>query len=218
MRTLCVLVCALIFAPLTMSADVFETYYFQASLSTSAEAPAPVTASTASGSSLVRIHIRRADTGGTFLQALVDFDTTLTVVQEQALTNMHIHIGALGVSGGVVIDSRFNQGTPGLTIPVEAGGTARIIRTFVVEPENTNGIATIEAILANPQGYYVNVHSSAHPAGIARGQMHPVDLAAIVATGAKVDAAQASIDALKTQLDAMQALLSRIALRFSINP
>lgn len=217
MRTLCVLVCALMFVPLTVSADTFETYYFQASLSTSAEVP-PVTASTASGSSLVRIHIRRADTGGTFLQALVDFDTTLTVVQEQALTNMHIHIGALGVAGGVVIDSRFNQGTPGFTIPVEAGGTARIIRTFVVEPSNTNGIATIEAILANSEGFYVNTHSTAHPAGIARGQMHPVDLTAILATGAKVDAAQASLDALQTQITALQTLVSRIALRFSINP
>jgi hypothetical protein len=208
------------FAPLTVSADTFEVHYFQASLSTAAEAPNPVTASQASGSSLVRIHIRRSgdEPVGTILQAIVDFDTTITVVQEQALSNMHIHVGAIGVSGGVVIDSRFNQGTPGLTIPVEAGGTARIIRQFVVEESNANGIATVESILDNPQGFYVNVHSSAHPAGIARGQMHPVDLAAIVSATAKVDAAQASIDALKTQLDAVQALLNRIALRFSINP
>ena len=217
MRTFCVLVCALMLAPMSMSADTFETHYFQASLSPSAETPEPITASMASGSSLVRIHIRRSDTGG-FLQAVVDFDTTLTVVQEQALTNMHIHVGGLGVGGGVVIDSRFNMGTPGLTVPVEAGGTARVIRQFVVEPENTNGIDTIEAILANSEGYYVNVHSSAHPGGIARGQMHPVDLTAILDTAAKVDATQASIEALQTQLDAMQDLLNRIALRFSINP
>jgi hypothetical protein len=204
-------------APLTVSADTFETHYFQASLSPSAETPDPISDSMASGSSLVRIHIRRSDTGE-FLQAAVDFDTTLTVVQEQNLTNMHIHKGAAGVAGGVVIDSRFNQGTPGFTIAVEAGGTARIIRQFIVEPDNSNGITTINDILAGPEGFYVNVHSSAHPGGLARGQMHPVDLTAILDASAKVDAAQASIAALQTQLNAMQALLSRIALRFSINP
>jgi hypothetical protein len=224
MKTLCVLVCALVLLPLSLSADTFSAHYFQASLSTSAEAPTPITASLASGSSLVRIHIRRSDAGD-FLQAFVDFDTTLSVVQEQNLTNMHIHVGGLGVGGGVVIDSRFNMGTPGFTIPVAAGGTARIIRQFVVEPSNSNGIATIEAILANPEGYYVNVHSSAHPGGIARGQMQPVDLAAILDTAAKVDATQASlaatqasIDALKAQVTALQTLLTRVALRFSINP
>jgi hypothetical protein len=204
-------------APLTASADTFETHYFQVSLSPSAETPAPITDSMASGSSLVRIHIRRTD-AGEFLQAAVDFDTTLTVVQEQNLTNMHIHKGATGVAGGVVIDSRFNMGTPGLTVPVEAGGTARIIRQFIVEPDNSDGIATINDILANPEGFYVNVHSSAHPGGVVRGQLHPVDLTAILAAGAKVDATQASLEALQTQMDAMQALLTRIALRFSINP
>ncbi len=217
MRTLCVLVCALMLAPLAASADTFETYYFQVSMSPSAETPEPITASMASGSSLVRIHIRRGDTGE-FVQAAVDFDTTLTVVQEQNLTNMHIHKGAAGVAGGVVIDSRFNMGTPGLTVPVEAGGTARIIRQFIVEPDNPDGIATIDEILANPEGFYVNVHSSAHPAGLARGQLHPMDLTAILDTGAKIDATQASIGALQEQVNALQGLLTRLALRFSINP
>jgi hypothetical protein len=198
----------LVLVPLTASADTYSTHFFQASLSPSAEVPT-ITASMASGSSLVRIHIRRSD-GGAILQAAVDFDTTLSVVQEQNLTNMHIHVGALGVSGGVVIDSRF--GSP---IPVEAGGTARIIRQFIVEASNTAGIATVEALLANPAGYYVNVHSTMHGPGLARGQLQPIDLAAILASGAK---AEADLAALNAQMTSMQALLTRIALRFSINP
>jgi hypothetical protein len=202
----------LLFVPLGASADVFSTHYFQASLSPSAETPAPISVSMASGSSLVRIHIRRSDTGE-FLEAAVDFDTTLSVVQEQNLVNMHIHRGAAGVGGPVVIDSVF--GSP---IPVEAGGTARIIRQFIVAADNTAGIATIEALLENPEGYYVNVHSSAHPPGVARGQLHPVDLSATLGVGDQVADLQATVDALQTQLTAMQNLLNRVALRFSINP
>jgi hypothetical protein len=207
-------------APLTLLAqdgDTLEVHYFQASLSPSAETPNPITESLASGSSLVRIHIRR-NSAGEIQQAFVDFDTTITVVQEQALSNMHIHRGALGVGGGVVLDSRFNQGTPGFTIPVEAGGTARVIRQLAVESDDTTQITAINDLLENPEGFYVNVHSSAHPAGLARGQVHPADLSAILANGEKVDTAQGSIDDLKTQLDAMQALLTRLAIRFSINP
>jgi hypothetical protein len=202
----------LLFVPLGASADVFSTHYFQASLSPSAETPAPISVSMASGSSLVRIHIRRSDTGE-FLEAAVDFDTTLSVVQEQNLVNMHIHRGAAGVGGPVVIDSVF--GSP---IPVEAGGTARIIRQFIVAADNTAGIETIEALLENPEGYYVNVHSSAHPPGVARGQLHPVDLSATLGVGDQVADLQATVDALQTQLTAMQNLLNRVALRFSINP
>ena len=200
------------FVPLGASADVFSTHYFQASLSPSAETPAPISVSMASGSSLVRIHIRRSDTGE-FMQAAVDFDTTLSVVQEQNLVNMHIHRGAAGVGGPVVIDSVF--GSP---IPVEAGGTARIIRQFIVESDNAAGIETIEALLESPEGYYVNVHSSAHPPGVARGQLHPVDLSATLGVGDQVADLQATVDALQTQLTAMQNLLNRLALRFSINP
>jgi hypothetical protein len=202
----------MLFVPLGASADVFSTHYFQASLSPSAETPAPTSVSMASGSTLVRIHIRRSDTGD-FMQAAVDFDTTLSVVQEQNLVNMHIHRGAAGVGGPVVIDSVF--GSP---IPVEAGGTARIIRQFIVAADNEAGIATIEALLENPEGYYVNVHSSAHPPGVARGQLHPVDLAATLGVSDQVADLQATVDALQTQLTAMQNLLNRVAMRFSINP
>ena len=212
MKYLWVLVCVLVLSPLTLSADEFSTYYFQASLSSSAETPSPISDTQASGNSLVRIHIRKSDTGE-FMEAAVDFDTTLTTVQEQSLTNMHVHRGALGVAGGVVIDSKF--GSP---VPVEAGGTARLIRQNIVEPDATAAVTAITDLLANPEAFYVNVHSTGHPGGVVRGQLHPVDLSATLAVGGKVDETQASIDALQAQITAMQTLLNRIAMRFSINP
>jgi hypothetical protein len=62
------------------------------------------------------------------------------------------------------------------------------------------------------------VHSSAHPPGVARGQLHPVDLAATLGVADQAAALQASVEALQAQVTTMQDLLNRIAMRFSINP
>jgi hypothetical protein len=68
----------------------------------------------------------------------------------------HIHVGAAGISGGVFI---------GLFNGTSFGSDA-----------STSGCvsATREAILAvisNPAGYYVNIHSDEYPGGIIRGQL-----------------------------------------------
>lgn len=65
-------------------------------------------------------------------------------------TAAHIHVGAAGVSGGIFV-------------PL---GTA-----FSRKGCMTTTKANIDAILANPKGYYVNVHSESYPAGAIRGQL-----------------------------------------------
>jgi hypothetical protein len=69
-------------------------------------------------------------------------------------TAAHIHSGAAGVVGGVV-----------LALPVPAIVPTRI--------GNCIGAAagTIAAIRANPQNFYVNVHNAVFPGGAARGQL-----------------------------------------------
>jgi hypothetical protein len=67
----------------------------------------------------------------------------------------HIHKGALGVAGPVVIP---------LTAPAANG-----LATGCV----TADAALLQDIVANPSGYYVNVHTTEFPAGAIRGQLGP---------------------------------------------
>lgn len=65
----------------------------------------------------------------------------------------HIHVGAVGVAGPVVVP---------LTTP-DADGS--------VEGCATATRALVKQIIQNPAGYYVNVHTSDFPAGAVRGQL-----------------------------------------------
>lgn len=70
-------------------------------------------------------------------------------------TGAHIHNGAAGVAGPIVVP---------LT-PPGAGGTS----SGCVNSTRT----LVAAILDNPAGYYANVHTTDFPAGAVRGQLTP---------------------------------------------
>lgn len=72
-------------------------------------------------------------------------------------TKAHIHQGAKGQSGSVLVDlmPAFNPG--------EAAFTSK---TCV---DTTPDIAS--QLIADPAGYYVNIHSEGHPDGAMRGQL-----------------------------------------------
>ena len=64
----------------------------------------------------------------------------------------HIHVGAAGVNGGVVVNLALSS--PAVDKCID--GIDR---------------AVIDAILADPAGYYINVHTTAVPSGEVRGQL-----------------------------------------------
>lgn len=66
-------------------------------------------------------------------------------------TAAHIHMGAAGTNGPVVVDFNFS-GTIGSGV-------------IEVDPE------LIKAIRKNPAGFYVNVHNPMYPSGAIRGQL-----------------------------------------------
>lgn len=81
----------------------------------------------------------------------------LNVTTGEKPTVAHIHSGAKGASGPVVVDLK-PEFAPG-----ESGFTSK--KCVDVPAETT------AAIIANPSAYYLNVHSAAFPNGAVRGQL-----------------------------------------------
>jgi hypothetical protein len=69
-------------------------------------------------------------------------------------TASHIHEGAAGVSGGVVV-------------PLDVDGFSGTASDCATAPDE----ADLDAILANPAGFYVNIHTEDYPPGAIRGQL-----------------------------------------------
>jgi CHRD domain len=72
------------------------------------------------------------------------------------ITGAHIHLGAVGVAGDVVVD------LDPFGADITGNKAAHCVTTT---PE------TAAAIIANPSGYYVNVHTTDFPGGAIRGQL-----------------------------------------------
>lgn len=111
------------------------------------EAP-PAADPQASGTALVRLNPG---------QGTVCFDISWSDVPGTVL-HAHIHKAAAGVAGPIVIPL-FNGSFAGTASDSGCVAAARDL---------------IDAIIENPSGYYVNIHSTVYPAGAGRGQLdHP---------------------------------------------
>lgn len=74
-------------------------------------------------------------------------------------TGAHIHLGAAGVAGDVVVPLQAPKATAPNATTGASSGCVNASRTIVA------------AILASPSGYYVNVHTTDFPNGAIRGQL-----------------------------------------------
>jgi hypothetical protein len=116
---------------------------------------------TGSGSSTITFNVTR-DSSGNLTAATATFNVSLTGFPSTTnITISHIHVGALGVAGAIVVDTTLASGQVALT-----NGAGSFQKTGIaVDPT----LAT--QIINNPAGYYFNVHSSANPSGVVRGQL-----------------------------------------------
>ena len=116
---------------------------------------------------IVFVHMIR-DASGNLTSGSVDFHVAAKFSGAVTVTGLHIHKGAAGVAGPIVIPTDINGSNNAVT--VDASGKATIIKQ-VQFPQTGVDVATVVDLLANPQNYYVNIHTTDNPNGAMRGQL-----------------------------------------------
>jgi hypothetical protein len=139
---------------------------FTAQLSAANEVPPIANAdANARGSATITFNVSRDPaTGGVNGGGTVNFSAPVTAFPAGTqLRAAHIHTGASGIPGGVLIDTGLSAAN---AITVDANGAATV--TF-----NNINISQGDAtnIVANPAGFYFNIHSALNPGGAVRGQL-----------------------------------------------
>jgi uncharacterized protein (TIGR03437 family) len=150
-------------------ADTAQTIPFLTQLLPANETP-PIS-DTSTGNVIVWVHVIR-DNGGNITSGSVDFDVSTKFSSAVTVTGLHIHNAPAGVAGQIVIPTDVNSTTN--SIAVDATGKLRIQKQVQVPAPAT--VATIVDMLANPQNYYVNIHTTDHGGGAMRGQVVPAEM------------------------------------------
>jgi hypothetical protein len=83
---------------------------------------------------------------------------------------------------------------------------------------STAQLNVIEEVLADPAGFYINIHTASAPGGILRGELVPWDAAISSANSQALADLQTGAADQKTQLDTIQELIRRVALRVGLRP
>ena len=134
------------------------TPVFKLRLKPSQEVP-PIQGLKAGAAGSVTFDLERSATGA-ITSGEVIFSFNYSFPGAVTITGLHVHQAAKGVNGAIVISS----GIGGIA---DADGHGNV--TAVV---TGTAPATLQAILDNPRGYYVNLHTSVNPGGAMRQQMH----------------------------------------------
>jgi hypothetical protein len=136
---------------------------FTATLSPANEVP-PITGPEATGSGTATITFdTTTNASGQITAATVTFVVNVSGFPANTPLNIaHIHTGAAGVAGGVLVNTGLTAGNN--TTNAAGAGTFTVAGVAM-----TADVAS--AIIANPAGYYFNVHSTLNPGGVARGQL-----------------------------------------------
>ncbi len=153
-------------------AQTAETIAFRAVLSPANEVPA-VTGLAVSGMGTVLLHVVR-DSSGKIVSASTDFNTSYSYPGDVTFTGMHVHKGNAGENGPVTI----NSNTASVDDPA---GRGSLVRQGFTAATDAAGLDTVNGMLANPSGFYLNVHTTINPGGVMRGQLQRADMLVLMA-------------------------------------
>ena len=148
--------------PTTPSPASSSSVTFTAALLPSSEVP-PITGTEAggSGTGTLKFNLTKDSAGNTTAATLECTVSVTGFPAGTALTASHIHPGATGANGGILVSLGLAAGE--VTFSTGSGSFTKQGITVPVDQAN--------AILANPAGFYLNIHTAANPAGVARGQL-----------------------------------------------
>ena len=133
------------------------TPVFKLHLLPSQEVP-PIKGLRADGIGSVTFDLERSSTGA-ITSGEVIFYVNYSFPSSVTINGLHIHQAPKGQNGAVVVNS-------GVTSVADADGKGNI--TTVV---TGTAAGTLQAILNNPRGYYVNLHTTVNPGGAIRQQL-----------------------------------------------
>ena len=138
---------------------------FNAQLSAANEVPPIANAeASARGDARIIFNLTR-DSSNTITGATVDFFVNLRDFPNGATwTLAHIHRGAAGVAGGVVVNTGLSPANP----VVLTGGS---VTNHAFTSISVTDAALINDILNNPAGFYFNAHTILNQGGAVRGQL-----------------------------------------------
>ena len=140
-----------------------ETFFYKATMLSSNEVP-PIAGLNASASVLVTLDVTRDSSSGAITSGAIMFDASYQFPTGVTFTGFHIHTGAAGVNGPVVLDSR----TSGVVS--DATGIGRLTRIISL-PTTQTVLDALKAVIANPSGHYINLHTTVNPGGAVRAQL-----------------------------------------------
>jgi hypothetical protein len=135
---------------------------FTSTLTSANEVP-PIQGAESTAAGTVRIElILTRDTNNAISAATANFTVTLTGFPNGSAVNIaHIHQAPAGVNAGIAVNTGLAAGE--VTLTNGAGGFTK--NAVNVTP------ATAQAMLDGPAGFYFNVHTTANPGGVIRGQL-----------------------------------------------
>lgn len=149
-------------SPNEPSQGTTTTSTFAVALSPANEVPAVTNAdASGSGTATIALTVTR-DGSGAITSATANFQISVTGFPAgTTVTAAHIHNGAAGGNAGVFINVGLGSGELAI-----ANGSGSITKNGINVPADRAA-----AILGNPGGHYLNVHTALNPDGAIRGQL-----------------------------------------------
>ena len=138
---------------------------FTVALSAANEVPAVSNAeSNARGTATITFNVPRDSSGNITGGGSATFVAQLSGFPAGAVARAaHIHNAPAGSSGGIFVDTGLSAATA-VTLAADGTGSLNLTQGSLTQDQ-------AQQIVANPAGFYFNVHTNANPGGAVRGQL-----------------------------------------------